>query len=189
MDTGHISHGFTYYNGAFTSFDPPGSTGTFPDWINPQGAITGAYLDSSGIEHGFVLAGGDYITVDYPGAAKTVVLSNNPSEEYVGEYCVGSACSNYHSFVLSKKGKFTSFDPPGALNSAAFAVNPSGAVCGYYVTPTRPSVLQGYVLRGGEFTTIAFSPGAWTYCGAINPQAQITGGYLDSRRVEHGYFL
>ena len=98
-----------------------------------------------------------------------------------------SACSSFHSFVRSKSGQFTSFDPPGALNGAAFAVNPSGTVCGYYVTPAQPAVLQGYLLTRGVFTTIAFSPGAWTYCGAINPEGTVTGGYLDSGGVQHGY--
>jgi hypothetical protein len=185
--TSGVAHGFAYYNGVFTSFDPPGSTGTFPFWINPQGIITGIYMDGSGVSHGFVLSGGNYTTVDYPGAAETIALANNPSGEYVGGYCVDSACSSYHSFIRSKHGQFTSFDPPGALGSSAFAVNPSGAVCGYYNPTANPGLSQGYVLRGGAFTTIAFSPGVWTYCGAINPAGTITGGYLDSGGVAHGY--
>lgn len=40
------------------SFDPAGSIQTSPAAINPQGAITGVYGDSSGMQHGFVLKGG-----------------------------------------------------------------------------------------------------------------------------------
>ncbi len=37
----------------FITFDPPGSTFTFPLSINR--AITGIYFDASGLEHGFLL--------------------------------------------------------------------------------------------------------------------------------------
>jgi hypothetical protein len=38
----------------FTTFDPPGSTFTFPQTINPAGAITGWYLDALDLDHGFI---------------------------------------------------------------------------------------------------------------------------------------
>ena len=189
VDTGHVSHGFTYYNGAYTSFDPTGSTGTYPVWISPQGTITGYYSDASGITHGFILSRGQYTTVDYPGAAYTGFEGMNPSGDIVGFYCTDKACANQHSFILSD-GQFTSFDPPGALTSLAGTVNPSGAICGYFNTPSHPAVLQGYLLYKGNFTTISFpTPGNWTYCGANNPQGDIIGGYVDMKGVEHGYFV
>jgi hypothetical protein len=40
--------------GTITTFDPPGSTFTFPTAINPGGVITGAFTDASGVSHGFV---------------------------------------------------------------------------------------------------------------------------------------
>ena len=40
----------------FITFDPPGSTFTFPTGINPGGVITGSYNDASGMGHGFVRA-------------------------------------------------------------------------------------------------------------------------------------
>jgi hypothetical protein len=41
-------------NGTFTSFNPPGSTGTQPTAINPAEAITGSYFDASFAGHGFL---------------------------------------------------------------------------------------------------------------------------------------
>src|ERR1700761_7684763 len=70
-DTSGVTHGFTLKKGVFTSFDPPGSPFTTPNWITPQGVIVGQYLDSSGVSHGFILDGGNYTTVDFPGAAGT----------------------------------------------------------------------------------------------------------------------
>ena len=56
-DASGVTHGFTLTKkGVFTSFDPPGSTGTTPNFITPQGDIVGGYLDSAGASHGFILS-------------------------------------------------------------------------------------------------------------------------------------
>ena len=48
-----ILHGFTLdSHGVFTSFDPPGSTLTTPNFISPQGVIVGAYNDAGNVSHG-----------------------------------------------------------------------------------------------------------------------------------------
>src|ERR1700739_983411 len=114
-DTSGFTHGFQLKKGGFTSFDPPGSTSTTPNWISPQGVIVGSYLDSSGRSHGFILIGGNYTTVDFPGAAGTVLTSPNPSGQLSGYSCAVASCASgvTHSFVVSKTGTFTSFDPPG----------------------------------------------------------------------------
>lgn len=39
-----------------TTFDPPGSTGTFANSINGTGTIAGWYTDSAGVGRGFVRA-------------------------------------------------------------------------------------------------------------------------------------
>ena len=57
QDSSLAWHGFTYKNGAFKSFDAPGSPacnagaagifGTSPAWITPQGEIVGAWSAQS----------------------------------------------------------------------------------------------------------------------------------------------
>src|SRR6516165_11355489 len=133
-DTGGITHGFMLKKGVFTSFDPPGSVGTTPNWISPQGVIVGSFIDAGGASHGFILSGGTYTTLDFPGAAGTVLTSNNPSGQLSGFSCVVASCASgvLHSFLVSKQGAFTSFDPPGAVSSQANTVNPSGKVFGAY---------------------------------------------------------
>ena len=68
LTAGGALHGFTVRGGVFTPFDPPGSTFTTANFINPKGDIVGGYVDASGVSHGFVLSGGNYTTVDYPAA-------------------------------------------------------------------------------------------------------------------------
>src|SRR5580700_9804702 len=77
-DTSGVTHGFVLEKGVFTSFDPPGSTSTTPNWISPQGVIVGGYVDAGGTNHGFILDGGKFTTVDFPGAAGTILTSLNP---------------------------------------------------------------------------------------------------------------
>jgi hypothetical protein len=84
-DPGGVTHGFTLTKkGVFTSFDPPGSTLTTPNFISPQGTIVGAYNDSGNVSHGFILNGGKYTTLDFPGAAGTTLSGLNPSGELSG---------------------------------------------------------------------------------------------------------
>jgi hypothetical protein len=92
LTAGGALHAFTVRGGVFTPFDPPGSTFTTANFINPRGDIVGAYVDSGGVSHGFVLSGGTYTTVDYPGAAGTALSSVNPSGEMSGATCSDPAC-------------------------------------------------------------------------------------------------
>jgi hypothetical protein len=191
-DTSGVVHGFSYNNGKFESFDPPGSTATTPNFITPEQVIVGEYLDATGIAHGFILANGHYETVDYPGAAGTSLDGMSPWGEIVGFYCTDSACTDFHSFSRSVTGKFTSFDPPGAAISSAAVITPFEIVGGYWTAtpPTNPT-LHGYVLFNRQFTTIDF-PGTGnygTFCGGANLQGDIVGQYYDSSGLIHSYLL
>jgi hypothetical protein len=177
-------HGFTLTSkGKFTSFDPPGSVNTSPNFISPQGVIVGSYFDGTAT-HGFILSGGTYTIVNAPGAAGTVLSGINPPGEMSGFSCSDAACdalSTNESFVVSKKGAYTFFDPPGATSSTASTVNPSGAVVGAYVnanTGDNDDGLHGYLLSGGKYTTIDV-PGSTTgtFAGGGNPSNEIVGVY------------
>jgi hypothetical protein len=53
----------------FTTFDPPGSAGTFSTSINPAGAITGYYATANNIPHAFLRSrDGTFTMIDFPGA-------------------------------------------------------------------------------------------------------------------------
>jgi hypothetical protein len=185
--TGGVTHGFVLKKGVFTSFDPPGSTFTVPNWISPQGVIVGQFFDSSGVSHGFVLAGGNYTTVDFPGAPGTGLTSLNPSAQMSGFRCDAAPCNTTtHSFVLSKKGNFTSFDPPGATSSLAVTVIASGAVFGSYTD--SGGVGHGYLLYHGTFTTIDFPGASFTFVGGANPEGDCVGEYI-SGGVAHSFLL
>lgn len=98
-----VAHGFVRApNGTVTAFDPPGSTITSPSGIDPQGVITGTYVDSSG-QHGFLRArNGTITTVDVPGATGTGVAGINPQGAITGLY--GDSSGMQHGFVLKGGG-------------------------------------------------------------------------------------
>jgi hypothetical protein len=189
-DTSNVTHGFTLTKkDVFTAFDPPGSTGTTPNFISPQGVIVGSYLDSAGTSHGFILDKGQYTTVDFAGAAGTVLTGLNPSGEMSGFSCVVASCASgtTHSFTVSKKGAFKSFDPPGAVSSTASTVNPAGAVVGAFTD--SGGVTHGYLLYHNTFATIDFPGSIFTFAGGNNPEGDIIGEYIDTAKVPHSFLL
>jgi len=186
-DAAGALHGFSLTaKGVFTSVGPPGSTFTSPNFINLQGVIVGAYLDSATpvpVSHGFVLEGEKYRVVDVPGAAGTALAGINDLGEIVGSICSDPACGNTgnpnttHGFVRSVNGVFTFFDPPGATSSAPSTVSLLGSVVGVY-TDTIGELNHGYLRWLGKYTTIDF-PGATTgtFAGGGNLQNDIIGIY------------
>lgn len=199
LTVGGALHGFTLRNGVFTSIDPPGSTFTTVNFINPRGDIVGAYVDASGVSHGFVLSGETYATVDYPGAAGTALSSVNPSGEMSGATCSDPACGVFgaanvtHSFLVSKKGVFSkTFDPPGAASSTSSVVLPKGAVIGAYTDlsgTTCSTQCQGYMLFHGAYATISFPGSSFTFAGGANAEGHVVGIYVDASGAGHGFLF
>jgi len=185
---GTNTHGFTLSaKGAFTSFDPPGSISTAPNFITPEGVIVGSYNDVSNVSHGFVLKGSRYTTVDYPGAAGAGLVGLNPSGELSGFTCAVPSCVIMHSFTVSKRGVFSAmFDPPGAISSVAFAI-PSGAIVGYY--QDSGATYHGYRLDHGRYTTIDYPGAALTFGLGANPEGDMVGEYFDSAFAAHSFLL
>ncbi|MGO9829714.1 MAG: hypothetical protein ACLPJH_06200 [Myxococcaceae bacterium] len=188
-DTAGVTHGFKLTaEGKFTSFDPPGSAFTTPNFINVEGTIVGGYLDAEGISRGFVLKGEEYSTVDFPGAAGTILTGISPLGEISGEACDTALCNTTtHSFVLSNKGVFRSFDPPGAISSSASTVSITGEVVGSYTDSAGNT--HGYVLAHGTFSTIDVPGAVFTFAGGGNAEGDVVGEYATAAGVTGAFLL
>lgn len=188
-DTAGVTHGFKLTRGGtFTSFDPPGSGFTTPNFINPQGVIVGGYLGADGASHGFVLNGAEFTTLDFPGAPGTILTGINPEGEIAGESCETALCNTItHSFLLSKKGAFTSFDPPGAISSAASTVSASGEVVGIFTDSSGN--LHGYTLAHGTYTTIDVPGAVFTFAGGGNIEGDVVGQFAGANGVATAFLL
>jgi len=195
-------------DGTFTTFDAPGAgmeavegTWTATTYtLNPEGAITGWYVDSGMALHGYLrTAKGDVSTFDVAGAGTgaiqgTVALSLNPERAVTGFYLDGN--SAFHGFLRSHRGKLTTFDVPGGgadffQGTYPVSINPAGAITGNY-TDTN-NVNHGFLRApDGKLTTFDIpGAGGGAYQGTIpmgnNPAAAITGYYVDANGASHGF--
>src|SRR5262249_48564925 len=126
-DSANTAHGYVRSNqGVITVFDALGAgtgptRGTFPfnspNLINPDGAITGYYVDAAGVRHGFLRDKfGVITTFDAPGAGTgadqgTQSFAISPGGETTGFYF--DATSAVHGFLRDANGLITTFDLPG----------------------------------------------------------------------------
>jgi len=147
------------------AFDAPGSSqsayvGTESTGINLWGTIVGDVTDNNGGTHGFLRSpDGKFTEFDAPGA--------NPAPEYNCLYGAGGTC-------------------PSAINDLGVVAGSDGDANG---------VFHGFLrLPGGSITTFdvpsagtAPGQGQGTYPQSINVFGAVTGYYLDSNNVYHGF--
>jgi hypothetical protein len=170
---------------------------------------------SSSSTHSFMRAANGTITnIDDPNAVTTGIIANNgtvatsinDSGVIAGFYRDANLVS--HGFVLSAGGTFTNFDPPGAGSCASNAtggttvtgIDPAGDISGTYYDTNCAQ--HGYVrAASGAITTITISGAETISCptkgtgnlicdtqpASIGPAGDITGGYVDSNSVVHGF--
>ena len=208
-DAFKVLHGYVRApDGTITTFDAPGAgtgvrQGTFVSvfgTINPDGAITGYYLDASNVFHGYMRdANGTITTFDAPGAGTgpfqgTIAQGINPAGVIAGNHI--DASNVVHGFVRANDGTITTFDAPGAGMGAGQgtevqAINPSGAITGNSTDSNNAN--HGFVRASdGTFTTFdppgsGTGPGQGTIPTWINPAGTIIGLSIDSSGVGHGF--
>ena len=216
-DANNVMHGFLRTpKGRLITFDAPGAgtapnlyfkstpagtyggQGTYAMSINPEGAITGSYIDETNLGHGFLRApDGKFTSFDDPDAGTTAYLGTfawniNPAGLIAGNYW--DAYSLRHGFVRTPNGKFANFDPSGSVSTfvcLAECINPAGAINGYYFT--ADGVAHGFVRSPDGKITEFDVPGAGTeggqgtYSVSINTEGAVTGQYVSSDNVTHSY--
>ena len=183
--------------------------GTFAVDINPKGGeVAGEYQDANNVYHGFLRNSDGTITkFDVPGAGKggaSLCLGNclNPAGTVTGWYLDSNNAA--HSFLRTRDGTITKFDVPGAGKGAhqgtvPVAINPAGAIAGAYADSNN--VFHGFLrMPDGTITKInvpgagkgsgqgTFAcPGTSICIGGINAAGAISGNYIDSSNVNHGF--
>jgi hypothetical protein len=123
-----VQKGFTYLNGAYTTFYHSGWSFMEPEAINRQEVIVGDYLDSSSKTHGFAYNNGKWVTVDVPGASDTVILGINDWGSMVGWY-LPKGYSTSRGF-LYKNGKFSTVEYAGKPSLSVNGINNLGHIFG-----------------------------------------------------------
>jgi hypothetical protein len=193
-----------------TKFECPwaGAGGTFAGAVNEKGLISAVYFDSNGALHGCLRkANGHFIKYDPPdsgkGAGQGTYLAEfsgiNPKGAVVGDY-VDSA-GVIHAFLRAPGGTITEFNDPnaGPSGGGTLGIDGKGEIWGWYFDANTAS--HGYLRSAdGKTFTEVDAPGAGTgyaqgtnaclygVCfGSINPSGAVTGWYVDSNKVYHGF--
>src|SRR5207244_2764252 len=188
-----------------TTIDPPNSTFTIAQAINPVGQIVGYYLDGSGI-HGFLRQPSGAITsfnVSRDGfQLGTFATAINPAGQITGYY--DTLFFTTHSFLRQPDGTITLFfvnsdsTASTALGSAPLSfftgdgdapvgINQAGQIAGVWGNARYRSFLRQ---RDGTVTTFGVIPEMGiesTQAQAINSTCQIAGYYLGADSTYHGF--
>jgi hypothetical protein len=204
-------------DGKFTKFDVPGvgGYGSTPVAINLEGAVTGLYTDSNYSFHAFLRSpDGKFTTWIGPDACTgngndgcfgSGASNINGFGTIAGGYEDNSGSFVHHGYVRNAKGKLEPFDVPGAGTGSYqgtgcpgcfLGLNQRGSIAGTYSDAN--SVNHGFLRTSdGKFTTFD-APGAGTdsFEGtgcfsdcpvSLNDWGAITGIYIDTNSVYHGY--
>jgi hypothetical protein len=213
-DANDVRHGFLRDpNGRFTIFNHPdgGSgpgQGTRVTGLNALGAVSGSVRDGNNFDQPFVRdPDGTFFTVG-SGIANFAGGNGNAINLWgamVGNYLSladdQSILFHYHGFIRQPNGNLTFFDPPGSQVTeipAAAAINDEGAVTGdFWVCSQDLSScsVHGFIRSpNGKYTVIDVKgagtdgyAGQGTYPQGINDLGDISGQYVDSNSVFHGF--
>jgi hypothetical protein len=198
-DANGLTHGFIRWpSGAFTIFDGPGATQTFPAGMNLEGVVTGAYFPGAS---GFVRAPNGTITpFSPPNSTATFPAAINIGGAITGEY--SEPFDNPFTFLLrgflrTLAGEYQTFDAatytPCCIFTTPTSINDFGTVTGNY--NDGYNIYHGF-LRTSDGTIHTFdAPGAGTgnfqgtHPESINLAGTIAGYYTDSLGIGHGFLL
>jgi hypothetical protein len=188
------THGFIRESdGSYTVFDDPavesGPDGTTAIAINNNGVITGYYDDENSHSMRVFVRDqfGNFTNFDgVPGGATTdASTSINLSGVVIGAYSPG--VQPYQGFVRDASGIVTDFSVSGALATIPEAVNDSGVIVGQWTV--QAGFTRGFLRdASGNITKFAAPiPNLGIAPKAINNTGRITGIYVDTSNVAHGF--
>ena len=128
--------GFTLIDGAFTTYDFPGSQNTYFYALGNNGSAAGHYQDSDGLYHGVVLENGELRQYDFPGAVQTEIYGISDA--------TGALTGNFIDASGVRRGFSgdTIIEVPGVAETYADFVSASGAVVGSYID--KDGIYQAY---------------------------------------------
>ena len=184
--SGVTGHGYLYQNGAYTTFDYPGTTTggfNFLSSINSAGDITGYYFDLGGNETDYIYHNGAFSSPAHP---------NSPQGNgYNGVNDAGLAALVYfdandisHSSLYNLATQtFTDLPDESAYGTTVQSVAPNGDILVNYLDAGGD--VHGSIYHNGVYTTFDVPGATDTHLDSINADGLIAGRY-DINGVNHG---
>jgi hypothetical protein len=173
----------------FETLNFPHDTFTQLLGINNSGVIAGYH--GANINKGFrLIPPSDFMHENFPGSAQTQVIGINNKKQTDGFYIDTAGVT--HGFIDSN-GAFFTVDFPGTPFNQLLGLNDVGQAAGYYSnssdnsTPDFPYI---YDENGGVFEVITIPQAVnGAQATGINNSGHVSGFYIDSNQVNHGWFL
>ncbi|MGA9672072.1 MAG: hypothetical protein WBQ94_22865 [Terracidiphilus sp.] len=203
IDSEEVTHGFFQrLDGHFESFDAPSAgnigvegDGTYPLSINNFGVIAGFVTDSTGLNHGFMRSpGGHFDTFDVPGAIGNLLYNISISDRgvvagtWVSEHSFECNCDIEAGYQRAPDGTFAVYQGAyGPLqNVQVYGVNNEGTTVGWYGDTN--DYAHAFVRHAdGNMVDIKFDSELESVSSAINARGVVTGFWVDSSEVSHGF--
>ena len=191
VDGNGNNFGFIKWNGVYTSYRDPHTTGTVNQLLglNDNGIAVGFYTDSKGINHGYELnsRNGHFKEIVPPGATNVTVAGINNNNDVVGFFTAGNGSTV--SFLL-RNNRFSEFDFPHSTNTTALGVNNSDQIVGVYVDGANK--MHGFLLSSplnhAKWQSIDDPNGiGTTTINGLNDKGQLVGFYVDGAGNTDGF--
>ncbi len=183
VDSGGVTHGFTFNAGTFTTVDAGGTA--FNQLLGINNGLTAvgySSLDPTGmtLQRSYMESGGVFTYLDgfLPGGImNNQAVGINNAGIVVGFY--QDASGTFHGYIFNGTSAST-LDFAGGMGTQAFGINNHGEIVGDYTDSL--GVMHGFTYIGGVFTTVdapAGVPGS-TVINGVNDLGQLVGFYADA---------
>ena len=167
-------------SGAFVTIDRPGEFHVMPEDLNNAGFAVGC-MHNDGTMHGWISKGIEPVSV---GPAYEMYTGVNESGTLVG-WSWPTRVDGSFGFVRSGLGR-TEIRYPAASNTQVWGVNQYGHVVGWFGPSTGGT---GFLLREGQFASVAVPGAAWTRAFGINSTGMIVGAYRSGSTTSGFLFI
>lgn len=180
-------NGFVLSNGVYTTIDNGPFLATSLRGINNAGSLVGyGTVPIPGLvpTFGFMVVGGTTTSLTVPGAAATFAYGINSLGQIVGSY--EDSNHQLHGYLLNGS-TYTPIDDPSVEvggRTNVFGINDKGDIVGSYDSVNGE---RGFLLSGGDYTTISFPDSISTTVTGINQSGQIVGDYEQPGGMESGF--
>jgi uncharacterized membrane protein len=181
--------GFTYYAGAYSSFEVPGSSGhTGAIGVNNEGRIVGEYDTTTAGPIGFLYNAGSFESISPPKASSSTASGINDLGLIVGQYTNDLTNQGNEQGFEYNGSVYTTVDFPGASGTGVRGVNDLGQMVGYFYLNDNNLITYSFLLSGEHFIELDLPECASSAAFGINNEDDIVGtcrnaagteGYLD----------
>jgi hypothetical protein len=189
--------------GSYTNENFPNSVQTQVTGLNDNGVTVGFWStqntkNMTNNNFGFYASGGQFHDVNFPtgdNASPQVdqLLGVNDNDVAVGFYTNAQGSNRGYTYNIGT-GQFTRVLVPGAPageagpSLTAAAINNNGDVAGFYAK--SKSVTDAFLLRGGQFMTLAVPGASMTQAFGVNDSDEVVGAYTvgsGNNAATHGF--